>query len=94
MLVLHELTYVLPRTKLPAFVDRCGVVEYLRRILALAGVHAEAKDDLLETLVLWGKGHFGFTDTRLAVLATHRRMRVCSPNARDFPPQANSFPAA
>jgi predicted nucleic-acid-binding protein len=86
------LTYVLPRTKLPAFVQRDGVAEYISRVLALDGIRADAKDELLETLALWRAGQVAFADARLAVMGGRRGLPVCSPNRRDFTAVPNSFP--
>ena len=93
VIVIHELTYVLPRTKLPAFSNRQGVAEYIRRILALDSIRTDSKDELLEGLAVWSRGRVAFADARISVLARQRGMNVCSPNRADFDTVANSFPA-
>ncbi|MBV8084334.1 MAG: type II toxin-antitoxin system VapC family toxin [Chloroflexi bacterium] len=92
VVVVHELTYVLPRTKLPAFGQRSAVAEYIGRVLALESVHADAKDELLETLAVWRVRQVAFADARLTVMAGRRGLPVCSPNRRDFSSVPNSFP--
>ncbi|HLG74271.1 MAG TPA: hypothetical protein VK009_27940 [Chloroflexota bacterium] len=92
VLVIHELTYSLPRTKLPQFATRQGIADYIRGFVELDSVQAESKDELLEGLELWAQGRVSFTDARLAVLARQRGMVLCSPNEKDFEAELNTFP--
>lgn len=89
--VVHELTYVLPRALPRAFGDRTAVAEYVLGFLTLDTVHAVNKKMLIETLHWWSSTDVSFADARLTVLARAHRLPVCTVNQRDFQDVENSF---
>lgn len=91
--VIHELTYVLPRFLPDRFGKRIAVAEYLLSFLTLDSLHSTERDLLIATLQIWSSGSIGFADARLTALAHSTSMTVCSVNQRDFPNVPNSFPA-
>lgn len=90
-IVIHELTYVLPRALPRAFTDRAAVAEYLLAFLALDNIRAMHKDVLVETLQHWSAHGVSFADARLAVLARRHQLPVCTVNKRDFMDVKQSF---
>lgn len=90
-MVVHELTYVLPRTGIAEFRSRDGIQAYIRRYLLFDTIHAANKRGLTDTLRRWAIHDIGFADARLTTLAEQRHLPICSVNAADFPRQENTF---
>jgi predicted nucleic acid-binding protein len=91
VVVVHELTYTLPRFDRQRFDSAGACHQYIRSILSYPGVRADDKDELLEILAEWDFAHIGFADARLRVLARRRNLPVCSVNRRDFSGTPNTF---
>ena len=81
-LVVHELTYVLPRYIKQ--IGRAEVATYLISILEWPGVTAD-KALLVEALTRWGKtARLGFVDAYLAARALAENRPIYTKNVSDF----------
>lgn len=89
-IVIHELTYVLPRCN-PSFRDRQQVFQYVVHFLLLDGIHTTNKEILIEMMRLWAETGLGFADARLTTLASADGLPVCSVNGDDFRGVENSY---
>lgn len=90
-IVVHELTYVLPRALPKKFSNRAAVAEYLLSFLALRNLHANNKDALIATLQRWSVSQVAFADARLLTLGEAHSLPICTVNKRDFPDIPNTF---
>jgi predicted nucleic acid-binding protein len=88
-LVVHELTYVAPRTR--RFPSLLGIQKYIASIILLGSVQAEDKEGLLEALARWATEGVSFVDAWLSVRAKRRQTAICTLNERDFPETRNTF---
>jgi len=79
--VVHELTYVLPR--FVKSMGRIDVAQYLTSVIAWDGVVAE-KELLTEALRLWAAHPVGFIDAYLAARAVREERPVYTRNAADL----------
>lgn len=91
VVVLHELTYVLPRY-LRQF-SRVDVVVYLRSVLSWPGIHGD-KDLMIEAVNRWARTPgLSFVDAYLSALATRRQCPVYTKNIRELVGQGVDVPA-
>jgi predicted nucleic acid-binding protein len=89
-LVLHELSFVLPRY-LKQW-TRIDVAIYLKAILSWSGVQGE-KNLMVETVDRWvGTPHLAFVDAYLAALAARRSCAVYAKNVRELTGQGVQVP--
>lgn len=89
-LVVHELTYTLPRVH--RAMSRADVVVHLRGVVAWPGGVGE-KDLLREALDRWDQPPgLGFVDAYLAARATRDGVLVYTKNAREFVGQGATVP--
>lgn len=89
-IVLHELSYVLPRFMRQ--MTRKDVVAYLLGVLRWPGVRGE-KDLLTDALQRWGRTPgLGFADAYLAVLASRRQCSVYTKNVQELTRQGVDVP--
>ena len=79
--VVHELTYVLPR--FIKSMTRRDVAQYLMSIIAWNGIIAD-KEILAEAVRLWATHPVGFTDAYLAARATQEDRPVYTRNVADL----------
>ncbi|HVC33842.1 MAG TPA: PIN domain-containing protein [Chloroflexota bacterium] len=79
--VVHELTYVLPR--FVKSMTRSDVAQYLISIISWNGVIAE-KELLTEAVRLWAAEPVGFTDAYLAARAVREGCPVYTRNVADL----------
>lgn len=91
VVVVHELTYVLPRALPKVFNSRSAVAEYLLSFLTLGTVHSPDMDVIVASLQRWSSSQVGFADARLLTLAESGGLPVCTVNKRDFPSAHNTF---
>ena len=90
-MVLHELSYVLPRYVKQ--MTKQDVAQYLITVLSWVGVVGET-DLLIDTVERWaGTPGLSFTDAYLAALATRRRCPVFTKNLREFLGQGVNAPS-
>lgn len=80
--VLHELSYVLPRV---LRWDRETVAQYLSAVLLAPGVRVEGGNDvLLDAVVRWARTGAAFADAVLAARAAATDQSVCTVNVTDM----------
>jgi hypothetical protein len=88
--VLHELSYALPRYLKQ--LTRSDVAAYLLMVVGWAGIECR-KDLLVETLQRWSATPtLGFTDAYLVALAALNRSRVFTKNVIEFRAQGVEVP--
>jgi predicted nucleic acid-binding protein len=80
-LVVHELTYVLPRYVKQ--MTRGDIAQYLTSVIAWEGVLAD-KNTLADALRLWSTHRVGFIDAYLSARAIAEDRQVYSRNIADF----------
>jgi predicted nucleic acid-binding protein len=89
-MILHELSYALPR--LMRHLTPQAVARYLLLILSWPGVRGE-KDVMIDAVHRWHQTPgLGFTDAYLAALATQRGCPVYTKNVRDLAGQGVVVP--
>ncbi len=89
-LVVHELTYALPRVAKQ--LSRADVAAYLLLVLDWRGIRGE-RPVMRGTLRRWGQTPgLGFVDAYLAVIASQRFCPVYTKNVRDFAGQGVDVP--
>jgi predicted nucleic acid-binding protein len=89
-LVLHELSYILPRYIKQ--MSRSDVGDYLLMVLDWPGVHAD-KDLLKDVVDRWSKTPgLAFADAYLMALALDRNQPVFTKNVREFTRQGIDVP--
>lgn len=90
-IVIHELTYVLPRALPAVFNDRKKIADYLLSFLTLDTLHAHRKEILITSIQYWSTSNVAFADARLTTLAESDNLPVCTVNQRDFPRVRNTY---
>ncbi len=89
-LVLHEITYILPRVVKQ--MTRAQLAEYLLMVLEWEGIEGE-KTLMADTIERWrDTPGLGFVDAYLAAAATARQCPVFTKNARELVGQGVAVP--
>jgi predicted nucleic acid-binding protein len=93
-LVLHELSYALPRYMQQLQADRQELAAFLLMILSWPGVEGD-KETMIDTVQRWsGSPGLAFVDAYLAVRAGQRGCPIYTKNARELERQGVSVPRA
>ena len=89
VLVVHELTYSLPRS---AKMSKPAIVSYLNEILTWPGIIAD-KSTLLAAIQTWSRtASLSFVDAYLGTLAKMDGCEIYTKNIKDFVPQGVTTP--
>jgi predicted nucleic acid-binding protein len=91
-LVLHELSYALPRYMQQLQANRQELAAFLLMILAWQGIEGD-KETMIETIQRWaGSPGLAFVDAYLAVRAGQRACPIYTKNARELERQGIDVP--
>ncbi len=90
-LVVHELTYVLPRVVKNRFCSRQDIFEFIAPYLALENIYIDQRQSLIDALRLWAGSTLAFVDAYLRANARVRQEPNCSANRQDFGGVTNTF---